>query len=228
MQRALLSVFLVAAAFTAACHDDTSSGIGQGRLRIVHASPDAPDLAVVVDGDTVVSDLAYLGSSEYLELPAAGHVMQVADASADTTLIDRDVTIADGVDYTIVVGDTLRSLKALVLTDDNSTPPAGTIRVRAIQGAPHAGAVDVYVTDPGADLTLTGPLASDVRFGQVLPYVQTNSGTYQVRVTQTDSKDVLIDSGALTLQNDQIRTVIAVEAAGGGEPFDFLVLNDRD
>ena len=29
-----------------------------------------------------------------------------------------------------------------------------------------------------------------------------------------------------TLVNGQVRTVIAVDAAGGGEPFDFLVLND--
>ena len=47
-------------------------------------------------------------------------------------------------------------------------------------------------------------------------------------MTPTGTKDVLIDSGALTVESSQVRTVIAVEAAGGGEPFNLLVLNDRD
>jgi hypothetical protein len=228
MKRTLLMFLLAAAGLSAACGDETNSTSGEGRLRIVHVSPDAPELALVLDGDTVASGIGYLGSSEYIQVPEGGHVMQVADASSSSTLIDRDVTVADGTDYTLIVGDTLNSIKASVLTDNNGTPPAGTIRVRAVHAAPTAGAVDVYVTEPGADLTLTPPGASNVQFGQVLPYVETNSGTYQIRVTPTGLKDVLIDSGALTIEDGQVRTVIAVEAVGGGEPFNFLVLNDRD
>ncbi|HTG49112.1 MAG TPA: DUF4397 domain-containing protein [Gemmatimonadales bacterium] len=227
MKRTLVLFFLAAAALSAACSDDGNTAPeGQGRLRIVHVSPDAPNLDVVLDGDTVASDIAYLGSSDYLELSAGGHVMQISETNTSTTLIDQDVTVADGVDYTVIVGNTLNDIDALVLTDDNGTPPAGTFRVRAVHGAKAAGPVDIYVTDPGTDLTLTGPTASNVAFEQALPYVQTNAGTYQVRVTPTGTKDVIIDSGALTLENGQVRTAIAVEAAGGGEPFNFLVLND--
>jgi hypothetical protein len=227
MKRTLVLFLLAAAALSAACSDDGNTAPeGQGRLRIVHVSPDAPNLDVVLDGDTVASDIAYLGSSDYLELSAAGHVMQISETNTSTTLIDQDVTVADGVDYTVIVGNTLNDIEALVLTDNNGTPPAGTIRVRAVHGAKAAGAVDIYVTEPGADLTLTGPVASNVAFEQALPYVETNAGTYQVRVTPSGTKDVIIDSGALTLENGQVRTVIAVEAAGGGEPFNFLVLND--
>jgi len=86
--------------------------------------------------------------------------------------------------------------------------------------------VDIYVTEPGADLTLASPAASNVTFGQVLPYVDAIAGTYEVRGTPTGAKDVIIESGALTLENGQVRTVIAVDAAGGGKPFDFLVLDD--
>ena len=220
-------LLLAAAALSGACSDDDNTAPErQGRLRIVHASPDAPDLDVVVDGDTVATDITYLGSTDYLQLSAGGHVMQLSETNTSTTLIDEDVTVADGADYTVIVANTLNEIEALVLTDDNSTPPAGTIRVRAVHGAKAAGAVDIYVTDPGTDLTLTSPVASNVLFGQALPYVEANAGTYQVRVTPTGSKDVIIDSGALTLVNGQVRTVIAVEAAGGGEPFNFLVLDD--
>jgi hypothetical protein len=226
MRRTFVPLLIAAAALSAACSDDNNSPQGEGRLRVVHVSPDAPDLDVVLDGDTVATGIAYLGSTDYLQLSAAGHVLQIADASAATTLLDQDVTVADGTDYTMIVGDTLADISGVVLTDDNGTPPAGTIRIRAVHEAPSAGPVDVYVTEPDADITLTSPVASNVVFGQVLPYVTTNAGTYQVRVTPTGTKDVVIDSGTLTLESSQVRTVIAVEATGGGEPFDFLVLND--
>ena len=227
MKRTLVLLLLAAAALSGACSDDDNTAPeGQGRLRIVHASPDAPDLDVVVDGDTVATGITYLGSTDYLQLSAGGHVMQLSETNTSTTVIDQDVTVADNADYTVIVANTLNEIEALVLTDDNNTPPAGTIRVRAVHGAKAAGAVDIYVTDPGTDLTLTSPVASNVLFGQALPYVEANAGTYQVRVTPTGSKDVIIDSGALTLVNGQVRTVIAVEAAGGGEPFNFLVLDD--
>jgi hypothetical protein len=227
VKRTLGLFLLAAAALSVGCHDDTSSNAGQGRLRIVNVSPDAPSLALVVDGDTVASDVAYLGSSGYIQVPATGHVFQVADANASVTLIDQDVTVADGVDYTVLVRDTLANIKASVLTDDNGPPPAGTIRVRAIHGAPSLAHVDIYVTEPDADLTLTTPTASNIAFGDVLPYVNPNSGTYEIRVTATGFKDVLID-GSFTVESSQVRTVIAVDAAGGGGPFDLLVLNDRD
>lgn len=226
MKRTLALFLLAAAALSAACSNDDNTGLeGQGRLRIVHVSPDASNLDVVLDGDTV-ADLAYLGSSDYIQLTAGGHVMQISETNTTLALIDQDVTVADGADYTVIVGNTLAHIQALVLTDNNNTPPAGTIRVRAVHGAPGAPAVDVYVTDPGADLTLASPAASNVTFGQALPYFDAIAGTYEVRVTPTGAKDVIIDSGAFTLENGQVRTVIAVDAAGGGEPFDFLVLND--
>ena len=226
MRRTLFPLLIAAAALSAGCSDDNTSPQGEGHLRIVHVSPDAPDLDVVLDGDTVASDIAYPGSTDYLELSAAGHVLQIADGNAGTTLIDQDVTVADHTDYTMIVGDTLAHISGVVLTDDNRTPPAGTIRIRAVHEAPHAGPVDVYVTEPEADLTLASPVASNVAFGQVLPYVTPNAGTYQVRVTPTGTKEVVIDSGPLTLETSQVRTVIAVEATGGGPPFHFLVLND--
>ena len=100
MKRTLVLFLLAAAALSAACSDDGNTAPeGQGRLRIVHVSPDAPNLDVVLDGDTVASDIAYLGSSDYLELSAAGHVMQISETNTSTTLIDQDVTVADGVDY---------------------------------------------------------------------------------------------------------------------------------
>jgi hypothetical protein len=52
------------------------------------------------------------------------------------------------------------------------------------------------------------------------------TGDYEVRVTPWNSNTVMINSGTLTLGAGQVRTVIAVDAAGGGEPYGVMVLED--
>lgn len=228
MKRNLLALALAAAALTSACGDGGGPGNGEGRLRFVQISPDAGPVDIVLDGDTLVRNLPYAAASEYFDASAEGHTMQVSAAGTATTLLDQDISVADGADYTVLVADTLADLRTIVLTDDNGPPPAGKIKVRAVHGSPHAGSVDVYVTTPNDVISGSTPVLIDVQFGQLSTYLDADAGTYRVRVTPTGTTDVLIDSGDLTLQTGQVRTVIAVDAEGGGGPFDLLVLPDRD
>ena len=228
MKRNLLALALAAVALTSGCGDGGGPGNGEGRVRFVHISPDAGPVDIVLDGDTVARSLSYAAASEYLDASAQGHTLQVSAAGTATTLLDQDLTVADGQDYTVLVADTLAHLQTIVLTDDNGSPPAGKVKVRAVHGSPHAGAVDVYVTTPNDVLSGSTPVLTNVQFGQLSTYLDADAGSYRVRVTTHGSTDVLIDSGDLTLLTGQVRTVIAIDAEGGGDAFDFLVLPDRD
>jgi hypothetical protein len=228
MKLKLLTLLLAASALTAACSDDDNDTgpEGQARLRVVHASPDAPAVDVLVDDAAALSNVEYLTASDYVELADGAHNVKVNAAGTSTTVIDADVDLADGTDYTVIASGLLDAIQPIVLEDDNSTPAAGTARVRAIHGAPSAPAVDVYVTAPGADLEAASPALSNVAFGAVADYLEVPAGDYQVRVTPAGTKTVVIDSGALTLTSGQVRTAIAVDAPGGGAPFDLLILDD--
>ena len=228
MKLKLLTLLMAATALTAACDDDddNTGPEGEARVRVVHASPDAPDVDVLLDDAVVLSDVPYLVASDYLEAPAGEHNVKVNAAGTTTTVIDEDVTLVDGTDYTVIASGLVAALTPIVLEDDNSTPAAGNARVRAIHGAPSAPAVDIYVTAPGADLEGETPVLTGVAFGDVADYLEVPAGDYQVRVTPAGTKTVEIDSGTLTLVSGQVRTAIAVDAPGGGAPFDLLVLAD--
>ena len=227
MKLKLLTLLLAATALTAACDDDDNTGPeAEARVRVVHASPDAPNVDVLLDDAEVLSDVPYLAASDYLAASAGDHNLKVNAAGTATTVIDADVTLADGTDYTVVASGLVAEITPIVLVDENSTPEAGNARVRAVHGAPSAPAVDVYVTAPGADIEAVVPVLAGVAFGDVADYLEVPAGDYQVRVTPAGTKTVAIDSGALTLESGQVRTAIAVDAPGGGEPFDILLLAD--
>lgn len=129
----------------------------------------------------------------------------------------------DGAGYTVIASGLVADIAPIVLEDDASTPAPGTVRIRAVHGAP---AVDVYVTAPDADLASATPVLTNVAFGDASDYIDAPAGEYQVRVTPAGTRTVVIDSGALTLTGGQVRTAIAVDAVGGGAPFDLLLLAD--
>jgi hypothetical protein len=228
MKLKFLTLLLAAGALIAACSDDddNTGPEGEARVRVVHASPDAPDVDVLLNDAEVLGDVPYLTASDYLDTPAGNQNLEVNAAGTATTLIDTDVSLVDGTDYTVIASGLVEAIEPIVLQDDNSAPAAGTARVRAIHGAPSAPAVDIYVTAPGADLETTIPLLANVEFGDVADYIEAPAGDYQVRVTPAGTKTVVIDSGTLALSIGQVRTAIAVDAAGGGAPFDLLVLED--
>ena len=228
MKLRLLTLGFAAAAFTAGCSDDDSNTgpATEAGVRVVHASPDAPSVDVLVDDAQVLSSVPYLGSSSYLDVPAGSRNVKVNAAGSSTTVIDADFPVTAGIDYTVIAGGLVADIAPIVLEDDRAAPPAGNVKVRAVHAAPSAPAVDIYVTAPGADLEAETPALTGVPFGAASDYLTVPAGDYQVRVTPAGSTTVVIDSGTLTLASGQVRTAIAVDSPGGGGPFDLLLLAD--
>jgi len=210
-----------------ACDDDPTSVNPVARLRAIHASPDAPAVDIYVDGQRAAANIAYRSTTDYLEVPAGARNVQVRAAGTATTVIDATLTLAAGVDYTVLATGRVASIAPLVLTDTNTAPAAGNVRVRLVHGAPTAGTVDIYVTAPNADLAGAAPTLAGVPFRGYSPYLSVPAGSYRVRITPAGSKTVAIDSGTLTLAAGLIRTGIALDNAGGGAPFAAQVYPDN-
>ena len=221
----LLGLALLATVSLAACDDDDDA---EARLRAVHLSPDAPAVDVLVNGDRVLSNVAYTGASDYLTVDAGSNRVQVNAAGTSTSVIDATLDLDEDGDYTVIATDFLADITPIVLEDDNSAPSSGNIKVRIVHGAPSAPAVDVYITAPGADINTATPALEDVPFQAFSDYIEAPAGSYQIRVTPAGTKTVVIDSGTVPLAAGQIRTVVARDATGGGAPFGAVVLADRN
>jgi hypothetical protein len=223
MKKTLLALFLAALTLSlVACGDDD----GKAQLRVVHASPDAPNVDVSVDAKAVLTNVAYGTASAYLPVKSGSRKIDVAPTGTTTNVIDVTPDLKDKAAYTVLAANLVANIEPVLLTDDNTPPSAGNVKVRIVHGAPSAGPVDVYVTAPGDDLTTATPTLSNVAFKVASDYLSVPAGSYQIRVTVAGTKTVAIDSGTVALTAGQIRTVVALDAVGGGAPFTALVLAD--
>jgi hypothetical protein len=99
--------------------------------------------------------------------------------------------------------------------------------LRFVDASPTAGAVDVYITIPTADLTAVAPSFSNVAFQGFAGYADQPQGTFQLRVTSAGTKNIIADTGPLTFMAGQIRTAVLVNPPGTAtEPLGIVLLSD--
>jgi hypothetical protein len=232
MSKWMGSAVVVAALVLGACDDDDDNGtapVDQARVRVVHASPDAPAVDVRVDDAVALSNVPFFTASAYLPVAAGARRLRVNAAGTATTVIDATPTLDANTDYTVIAAGRLASISPILLTDDNTAPTAGNVKVRVVHGAASAPAVDVYVTAPGGDIATATPVLSGVAFRAASAYLSVPAGTYRVRVTLAGTKTVAIDTGAngIPVVAGRVYTAIARDNVGGGAPFTVELLTDR-
>jgi hypothetical protein len=193
------------------------------RVRVVHASPDAPAVDVYADGTKVLTNVPYKGSSDYLSVPAGPHNFKVfatgANPASDTAVIDADATLAAGKDYTVVAVGMLADIKPAVFEDNNAAPAAGKAHVRVIHASPDAPAVDIAVKG--------GPvLFSNLAFPNAAGPSPVDAGTYDLEVRAAGTTTVALPINGVQVQAGKIYTVLAVGLLNGEPPLEALPIVD--
>lgn len=93
------------------------------RVRVIHASPDAPAVDVAVaGGDVLIEDLAFGAASDYLEVPAASYDLEVRPTGTMDVALDLPgVELEAGVVYDILAIGQLSDESLSVLVIPSST-----------------------------------------------------------------------------------------------------------
>jgi hypothetical protein len=178
-------------------------------VRVAHFSPDAPAVDIYVDGDKVLSGVAYPTVSKYLELPAGSYELAVRPAGAaagSDPVIEAAAEVKAGAAYTVAAVGALDDIAAEIFADDLGAPAAGKAKVRVIHAAPEVPAVDVAVEG--------GPtLFEGVEFPSATDDAQVGAGTYPVQVKAAGGDDVLLEA-TLSVKAGAVYSVAAIGGAG--------------
>jgi hypothetical protein len=131
------------------------------RVRVVHASPDAPAVDIYAEGSAspLIQALAYGGSSPYLELSPGEYTLLIraAGAAADSPPVysTGPVQLGAGAEVTAIAagllggtGDT--GFRVLLQQEQFTAPAAGKAVVRVVHASADAPTVAIDVGDDGS------------------------------------------------------------------------------
>ena len=115
-------------------------------VKVIHASPDAPGVDILVDGTIVNSSLNYPQSTDTDSLAGTRNI-KVNPSGSSTSVIDANVTFGADMFYSVFAVNAVASIEPLVMEDNLAMPAAGKAHVRFIHLSPDAPAVDITLTD---------------------------------------------------------------------------------
>lgn len=190
------------------------------RVRVVHASPDAPAVDVLVNNNAAFTNLAFKAISNYASLDAGSYsVAVVPTGKTEPQVISATLPLDPAKDYTVVALNTLANIEPLVLNDNNALPAAGKAHVRFVHASPDAPAVDIAVKG--------GPVIfSNIAFKGVGDYTPVDAGTYNLEVRLAGTNTVALDLPDVKLNDGTVYTVFAMGFAGAEPKLTAVISED--
>jgi hypothetical protein len=188
-----------------------SAQADQARIRIVHASPDAPNVDIWVNGSVAVSDLAFEEATEYIALAAGDYDIAVTPTggTAADAVIEATLTLEGGMDYTVAAVGQVAEIAPLVLEDNNAAPAEGKAHIRVVHASPDAPAVDIAVQG--------GPvLIENLAFPTASEYLPVDAATYNLAVRPTGTETSALDINGFVADAGTVYTIFAVGLVSDG------------
>lgn len=190
----------------------TSAQEADARVRITHASPDAPAVDIWVNGAPAVTNVAFGQSTDLISLPAGDYAVAVTpagstDPEADA-VISATLTLEAGAAYEVVATGLLADITASVYPLDLSPVADGNTRIQVIHASPDAPAVNILASGT--------PIIEDLQFPEASGYLDVPAGSYDVQVAVTESGAIALDLPGTTFEAGQVYQVIAVGLVADG------------
>jgi hypothetical protein len=185
------------------------------QVRLVNASSGYAELSLRIDDTLRQGPVGYGASAEYVEVDPAGAPTLTRSGSA-TALLSFASSWSRNKHYTLLAYGAEGALKQLLLGDETGAPDAGHTRLRVVNAAPDAGALDVYLTGSGDALASSVPVQAGASVGAEGGWLDIDSATWRVRVTAAgDKADLRLDLPAVAFANQAVATLVLAPARGG-------------
>lgn len=190
------------------------------QLRVLHASPGAPNVDVYVDGQRAIPDLPFGSAApddgSYLKLPSGAAAVAIRPAGADPAsppVYSANLDLAPQATVTAAargqLADNTFTVSALI---DDVSPTTGKARVTVAHLSPNTPAVDVYAD---ASNTSGAPAISGLAFPTGSTSLLVPPATYTFGVTVAGSKALALTAGPAPLPANSTTVVYAIGLLGG-------------
>ncbi|MEO2076509.1 MAG: DUF4397 domain-containing protein [Bacillus sp. (in: firmicutes)] len=198
-------------------HQPTSQA--EAKVRILHTSPDAPNVDIYINGKRVIRDLSFKQVSNELSLkPGKYHVDIYPAGNMVDSVLNKKITVAPGKSYTLAAIDSVKKLRLLVFQNE-PTPPLNEAKVRFIHLAPNAPTLDIAVKDRDV-------VFPKVSYKQATEYLGLTPMTVDLEAREAGSKEVILPMPKVTFQPNESYTIVFLGLINGEPSFQFISIKE--
>lgn len=199
----------------AGCKIDTINSFHPvpAQVRYANFLPDA-EATDVRNGDTTIwTAVPAEATTGYVDFEAVQQSFALRIDGSTTDLAEAKYVLNGDQRYTMLAQGTAADPKLIMLPDVVTGPGSNTYRVRFVHLAASWGAVDTYITAPGADIADLSPRT--ILYGSVGVNADYAPGNYQIRVTEPGTKKVIYDSGTVAFAGDSVVNAVIFSRGSG-------------
>jgi len=223
----ILPVLGLMLTFVVGCSDDDEdnpmTNSPQAQVMVVHSSPNAPAVDVLVDNAVALDSVTFPVNSSYLPVPAGTRNVKINVDAGGTNVIDSNLTVTDGNAFSVFAIDSVSNVRLAVFADDLSDPASGNAHLRFIHLSPNAPAVNI--TDNSGNI-ISG--FGSVAFTETAGFVPLPAGTYNLQVRDAATNNtVVLTLNNVTLTDGQIYTVWASGFLSGSPALDAQIIVNK-
>ncbi len=194
-----------------------------GAFRVANMIADVPSVDVYVGGITGTPAFAGVafGTVAALQDFGAGNLDYAMTAAGDaaTVLASGTVVLSPGETRTLVAARS--GGVATRVTLDTTRPVSGRGQLQIINAAPTAGPLDTYLIADGHTIETTVASAVNQPLLAIAGAVEA-PGSYDVTATATATTTPIAGPTPLVIDDGGIYSIYAVDAAGGGGPYQIV------
>ncbi len=185
------------------------------QVRILHGSPDAPPIDVVLNGVRVFGNLPFGLSSPYLTVPVGENQIQIIGSGGSLedspVVIDATLPFEGDTRTTIIASNSLANIEASVIEDDTATEAK---RAKLRVGHLSADAPKVDIAPDGAKPKAA--IVKKIAYKDVLEYLTLKAGDYDLDVRKPGKKGVIADLPVLSLEKGKNYSAYAIGSPADG------------
>ncbi|HIG43603.1 MAG: DUF4397 domain-containing protein [bacterium] len=193
-------------------------------VRFSNMIPDHGPVDISVADVVVASNLVFQESTNFLPVSAGSSTVKVyTSGDPSDELFSGESTLIPGFFYDQGFAG-LGGVAANSLSFSNQRPAAPRGRIHFTKLAPTKGIVDIYIHEPGIDISTIAPVARLAETESTT--LEILSGTFNLVVTDTATTNVVYGPVRLDIENRGVYSVILTDKSGGGEPMEAVFLDD--
>ena len=171
-------------------------------VKVIHASPDAPGVDLLVDNTVAGTNLTFPNNTGYLTVPSGTRNVKVNVTGTTTTVIDANIDFMKDKNYSVFAVNSVANIESILIEDDLANPAQGKAHVRFIHLSPDAPPVDVTLTDGTV-------VFGNKSFKEFTAFTPLDSGSYDLEVRVAGTATVALDLPVINIEAGKIYTVFA-------------------